>query len=448
MFYENKSVVMTIQRLKKYIEVFENQYLPRLKKLKNYYDNNNDTISHRTYTDITLPNWQISNAWANYISNISSNYFIGKGCTYNSANEQMLLDVNAILKYNDEVTVNNVLALNQSIFGYAVELMYLDDNTNIRFMPLDNKQIILIYDDSLESNLLYAIRFYYTKDIMFNSQKVLNVELYSRTGIEYYTEIKSKLTLVDSKPHYFKEVPINTFRNNNDCFGDFEKVIPLIDAYDVLASDSLNENESFNAAYLWFKNCGLSDKDIIEMKKNRIIITEDGTDDGAGASNISWLIKNGNPVETESNKSRVENDIHKFSFVEDMSGQAAKSHTSATQARLSMLGLEQLMANKESHFRQGLIRRVELICNILALKGTEYNFTDLTISFVRNIPQDSTVIADMISKLRGLASDETLLEQLPFINDVAAEKERLKAQNELNSYNLFTDLGGALTDEQ
>jgi hypothetical protein len=55
-------------------------------------------------------------------------------------------------------------------------------------------------------------------------------------------------------------------------------------------------------------------------------------------------------------------------------------------------------------------------------------------SFVRNIPVDNVVIADTISKLRGLVSDETLLEQLPFIVDIEQEKKRLEAQNSLNSY--------------
>ena len=36
----------------------------------------------------------------------------------------------------------------------------------------------------------------------------------------------------------------------------------------------------------------------------------------------------------------------------------------------------------------------------------------------------------MVNNLRGLVSDETLLAQIPFIKDVAAELERIEKQNE------------------
>jgi len=45
-------------------------------------------------------------------------------------------------------------------------------------------------------------------------------------------------------------VPIAIFENNEDQMGDFEKVIDLIDAYDKMESDSLNDFEYFVDAYL------------------------------------------------------------------------------------------------------------------------------------------------------------------------------------------------------
>lgn len=45
-------------------------------------------------------------------------------------------------------------------------------------------------------------------------------------------------------------VPISVFYNNEDELGDFESVITLIDAYDSLEADSLNDFEYFVDAYL------------------------------------------------------------------------------------------------------------------------------------------------------------------------------------------------------
>ncbi|MEL7646987.1 MAG: phage portal protein [Sedimentibacter sp.] len=441
-FYENKNVVMTTERIKKHIEIFQTRDLPRLEKLKRYYDSKNDTIMNRTFADTTKPNYRISNSWGDYIANISSNYFIGKPVTYNASDAEMLTELNAIFKFNDEMTINNVLALNQSIYGYSTELLYLDENSNVRFAPVDVRNLILIFENTIEQNLLYAIRFYKEADIL-TDKTVLNVELYSETEIKYFVEIQGVLTLIDSKEHFFNGVPINVYRNNVDCMGDYEKLLPLIDAYDLAQSDSSNERESFNEAYLVFRNTNLDNSDILTMKETRNIIIED-TENGMQSS-VDFLVKNGNPTESEANKTRIADDIHKFSYVEDMSGANAKSHTSATGARLSMLGLEQVMARKEANFRFALTRRIELICNLLNLKGASYDFRSISIAFVRNIPVDNVLVADTISKLRGLVSDETLLEQLPFITDIEQELKRLEAQNSLNSY---TNLFGGVEDEQ
>lgn len=432
--------------IKKYIEVFKSTQLPRLEKLKRYYDTKNDSITNRTFTDTSLPNNKIATSWGDYISNITSAYFIGKPVVYNSANTDMLNEINMIFKYNDEQVTNNTLALNQSIYGLAEELLYIDNDSNTRFAVVDPRQVILIYENTLEENLLYAIRFYSTENILTN-EKTLFVEVYTTDKIYYYKEIaEGGLTLIDEREHYFNGVPVNPYKNNPDCMGDFEKLIKLIDAYDFCMSDSQNERDSFNDSYMRFINTGLDETSIVEMKETRNIIV-DGVQDGI-QPNVDFLIKNGNPTETETNKQRIENDIHKFSYVNNMAADAQKSHTSATGAKLSMLGLEQTIAKKEAHFKYGLQRRIELLTNILNLKGANYDYRSITMSFTRNIPQDIGVTADTISKLRGLVSDESLMELLPFITNIEQEKQRLEAQNSLNSYaNLFNADGGDVVEQ-
>ena len=425
---------MTTERIEKYIEVFRYKYLPRLQKLKRYYDSKNDLISNREFADKTLPNNKIINSWADYVCNISTNYFIGKPVTYNAQNEELLSELNAIYRYNDEITTNNTLALNSSIYGYSVELIYLDNNSNVRFAPIEVENTILIYDNSIEKNLLYAIRYFEEQDILTN-QSILNVELYSETDIKYFTKAQnSTLILTGVSDHYFKNVPVNVYKNNFDLVGDFQKVMPLIDAYDVLQSTSLDENESFREAYLVFKNTNLDSDSILQMKETRNIVIED-TEQGM-QSDVDFLVKNGNPTESEANKQRIEDDILRFTFMGNMTEQ--KSHTSSTGSQLGLMGLEQVMSKKQAYFQFGLTRRIEIICELLNIKGNDYDFRDVSIVFTKNVPIDNVVIADTISKLRGLVSDETLLLQLPFIQDIEVEKERLTKQNELNSYaNLF-----------
>ncbi len=431
-------MVISTERILKYIEVFKYKYLPRLQKLKRYYDANNDKIMNRTFTDITLPNNKIAHSWGDFVSNISTNFFIGKPVTYNAKNTELLSELNAIFKYNDEITTNNTLALNESIYGYSVELVYLDENSNIRFAPIEVENTILIFDNTIEKNLIYAIRFFEEVDIL-TEKSILNVELYSETDIKYFVEIEGTLTLTEVQNHYWSNVPVNVYKNNIDCKSDFEKVISLIDGYDILQSDSSNENEDFRQAYLVFKNTNLDEESIINAKETRNIVIEDS--ENGMPSSVDFLVKNGNPTESETNKQRIENDILKFTYISDMSSAGQKSHTSSFGAQLSLIGLQQVMTRKEAFFRFALTRRIEIICELLNIKGNNYDFRDVSIAFSVNLPTDTNYIADAISKLRGIVSDETLLEQIPFIQDIEVEKERISKQNELNSYANFFNTG-------
>ena len=71
--------------------------------------------------------------------------------------------------------------------------------------------------------------------------------------------------------------------------------------------------------------------------------------------------------------------------------------------------------------KKALQRRVEIICGIASLKIGEEIFRDINIEFKRNIPEDITTGVDLVTKLKGLVSDKTLLSQLNFVDDVNAE---------------------------
>ena len=86
----------------------------------------------------------------------------------------------------------------------------------------------------------------------------------------------------------------------------------------------------------------------------------------------------------------------------------------------------------QAQMLKALQRRIELICGIAALKLGEEVFRDINIDFKRNIPVDESSIINLVNSLKGSVSDETLLAQIPFIDDVNAELERLNKQKQEN----------------
>ena len=63
-------------------------------------------------------------------------------------------------------------------------------------------------------------------------------------------------------------------------------------------------------------------------------------------------------------------------------------------------------------------------------EGKNYDYKDISVQFTRNLPTDLAGISDMISKLRDIASDETLLAQLPFVANPQLEIEKRKTEKE------------------
>lgn len=412
------------------VDIFEKKYLPRLQKLKRYYSAKNDTIMNRAFKDTTKPNNKIATPWSKYITDLTTAYFIGKGVSYNSTDTVLLDVVNRTSDYNDESSKNQQLAINASIYGIAYEQVYLyGEDAKIRYSVLDTETVIPIYSDDIEEDLIYAIRFYDASDI--TTDKVTRrIVLYGEDFITEYESENGNISLVSERPHFLGEVPINVYKNNSDCVGDSELLIPLVDAYDLSLSDTQNSREELLNSYLLFKNCNLDNDDqIVQMKQKRVISIED-TEQGMQSS-VEFLNKNTNDVELEQYTTRVERNIKMFSGIGDLE---TKSHQSATSAEMSMMGLTQNIAIKENYFRYALIRRIELICNALKLKGVVFDFSTIKATFTRNLPVDVGVMADTISKLRGLVSNETLIQQLPFITDVSSEMARLGKENDINTY--------------
>ena len=424
---------ITGEELIAYIEDFKAAQLPRLRKLKNYYDTKNEFIGKRVVRDNTKPNNKTATPYADYITTLLTGYFLGKPVTYDSLDPTLTEYIADLAARNKDSSHNQHLSKNASIYGVGYEILYLDHEKNLKYANLSPESVIPIFDNDIERTLRYAIRFYEVKDIGKDDVQLF-ASLYTDTEVQEYKIEGSGYSLIGATPHYFKGVPINVYLNNDDATGDFEKVIPLIDAYDVALSDTSNFREELNDSYLVFKNTNLDESDVLEMKSNRVICIEDSTE--GKISDVAWLNKDSKDSENENHKKRLDEDIKKFSYVSDL--ETAKSHTTATSAKIGLMGIEQVCADKEAHFRDGLYRRFTLIGNLERVKGYDLDASKIKMTFIRNIPIDLTVIADTVVKLSPIVSRETLLSQIPFVNNIQLEIERKEKEEsvnlELNAY--------------
>ena len=161
-------------------------------------------------------------------------------------------------------------------------------------------------------------------------------------------------------------------------------------------------------------------------------------------TDAKWLIKDEQDTTIENMKIRIDKDIHKFSNCPNLSDENFASNSSGIAIKYKMIGTENLIATKERKFKKGLQQRLELIAAINALKTSGFDWRAIDIIFTRNLPSNDVEVANMINTLSNIVSTETLLAQVPFVEDVQAEMEKLDKEREKNP---FYDIRLGLTGE-
>ena len=423
----NPEVELTTALVKKFIDSYKQNELPRLQKLEEYYEAKNEILK-RLMADETKPNNKIANPYASYITDTLTGYFMGEPISYSALDEKILEELNLIFEYNDEADENVELARACSIYGKAFELLYVDLDGAVRFKRLDTKECIPIFDDTIENDLLYLIRFYPEKD-WEQDKNFTWIEIIDKTATRRYraNENYGDMILVEEIPHYFGMCPIVIFKNNEEETGDFEKVISLIDAYDKMESDSLNDFEYFCDAYLALIGFTADADDVKTMKENRVLLLDKDTD-------AKWLTKDEHDSTIENMKIRIDKDIHKFSKCPNLSDEDFASNASGVAIKYKMVGTENLVSVKERKFKKGLQRRLELISILQDKKYSTFDWRAIDIIFTRNLPTNDTEIANMVNTLSSIVSTETLLAQLPFVENVQDEMERIDKEKEKNPF--------------
>lgn len=372
--------------------------------------------------DKSKPNNKIANAYASYITDTLVGYFIGEPISYTSNDDVLLQDLSMIFEYNDEADENAELAKNASIYGVAYEMLYLsEEDKMIRFKALNPKEIIPIFDKTVEQNLMAIIRYYDDYDVVDDKTYTL-VEVIDNTMVRRY-KMDNSFLLLEEYPHYFGMVPVAIYKNNEEERGDFENVISLIDAYDKMESDTLNDFEYFVDAYLALYGFTAEPEDVAQMKENRILLMDEGT-------SAEWLIKQTSDTYVENMKNRLDADIHKFAKCPNMADKEFASNASGVAIKFKLLGTENLVSIKERKFKRGLQQRLELMSMINSVLREGFDWRGIDIIFTRNVPSNDTDIANMVNTLKDIVSEETLLAQIPFVEDVQDELERLKQERE------------------
>lgn len=421
----------------------------RLSKLQKYYNNENTKIATRKYKNKNKPKNRLSHPYAQYITDTAVGYLLGKPVAYATEDKNLLEAMTDIFRYNDESDNNTTLAKMASIYGYAYEIMYLDKNAKPRFKAIDPSELIVCYDNTLEENIVLAIRYY--DEVVRNNdleETVTRLEVYTKPTENDKGEIIANgkiirgtirlesITLEDEEDYYFNDIPVNVYINNDELFGDFEKVLSLIDAYDQSQSDTANDFELFTNCMLVI-NGELIDDEQAENLNDVNLIQFLNSD-----SDAKYLIKDIQDTALENYKNRLNEDIHRFSFVPNMSDENFSNNASGIAMKFKLMGLENLIGVKEAKFKKGLMRRIELLCAYAKMKNnSDYSYLAIEPVFTRNTPNNELELSQIMQNLTGILSEETIIGMSPRVSDIQAEIERKEKEANKLYEDDYSELG-------
>lgn len=397
----------------------------RSRYLRSYYTGY-AAIKDRVLEDIGKPNNKLIAPYPSYITDILTGMFIGNPIVYGVQEEDKdeFNKIQEIFDYNDEQDENHELAKINSQIGRSFEIIYYDEvDKKIKFNELDPEQVIYAYDDNINPKPLFAI--YYNGEGDNFEARVFTREydaIYSGTDLEETYNNQNHAALVETGL-----IKVLESTNNNERLGDYERIIPLIDAYNKSISDTANDFEEFtDAILLLIGMLNTDEEDLKRIKTDRVI----NLMEGQGAE---WLTKTMNTEALENHKNRLDEDIHRFSKVPNLNDDKFAGNASGVALQYKMIGLQQTIAAKERKFKRFLQDRLQLIIAISKSIHEPINikFTDISIDFNPNLPKDLKENVEMVEKLKGIISESSAIAQLHVVDDVNAELEKMEQERDV-----------------
>ena len=398
----------------------------RFRKLENYYEGKHCILDR--IKDSKINNKVVTNH-AKAIVDTTTGYFMGKAVDY-VPSEEYQEEIDKLLdQYNEQSmeTIDSDIAENVSIMGSQYEYVYANEEAMPRSAIVNNCNSVIVYDDSVEHNKLFALMY----RPIFKLKKLDHWEIIymdSKIIRKYECNDKYINTIGEDIPHMFGKVPMIEYKNNSRKRGDFECVIELIDAYNLLMSDRINDKEQLVDAILCIYGADITPEQARMLKESRMIssLPQD--------AKLEYLIKNLQENQIDVLRQNLENDIYKISQTPNMTDKEFANNSSGVALKYKLMPFEQRVGKTEKSFTKGLKERFELYNNFLVNKSVmkPIPIKEISVIFTRNMPQNDYETSQMINNLSDVLSKETLLGQLSFVTDASEEVELMNKEKEEN----------------
>lgn len=438
--YRTEKEALTKEDIAEYIYNYESVYVPKYTNLLAYYKGKNTKIVSKQAPDPNNPDNRTPVPYGKKIVTTFTGYaYRPRYITYKSDNEAYLKSLQQTFNESNEHIKTSMHGKDTGIYGVSYELLYLGKSktttqAEVKMAVIDPREMILIYDYAIEPEKKIAIRFYST------AENAGSVQVYYNDRIEYYNfkrvamGIKPELVYERTEANFFGEIPVIKF-SMVDEMGVIEPVLPLIDDYDALVSDSMNEFDRFSHAYLRLVGMSLTDqvksaspgtiKSALQLLKYRRSFEQ-----LKNKEDVSFLTKD---IPTDYIKfmtDLVREQIHVQSHVPDL---GKDKEMSGIAVQRLMFDFENVVSSAEAEFDTALYERIRLITKFYnTVNRPAGTFDEITISHKRNAPLNLKEFADTAEVMKRAGFSSYLCADIMPDDIVPDVDEELKRQEEEN----------------
>ena len=398
--------------LKAALAQFDRQQ-PRLSRLWRYYQGRHDVLARVRLPG--QPNQRLVNGFPRYIAQVSASYLLGEPVRYEGPGQEAGTEaLRTLYRQAEADAVDLEAATHQAVFGRGLTLCYLDERGRARICALDPRSSFLVCDDTVERRPLFGAR------VLEGADGARQITLYLKNQVAVYGREgrfwKGRPALYR---HPFGEIPMTEYLNGQDARGDFEDVLPLVDAYDLLQSDRLNDRMQFADALLVLTGVmgiaeGISGEPgpgaMERLRQEKTLALPDSE------AKAEWLVKNPREKDVDVLRQALAEDIHKFSMTPDFADERFAGNASGIAIKYKLFNLEQRILTKERWFVKGLRQRARVMAGYLKQQGGPGLDADrLRIHIPRRLPTNELERAQALALLKDILPKDTLAANAPIL---------------------------------
>ena len=415
---------MTINLLSELIAKHKKLVKCRLRALQDAYEKNVYPFLLAPRKPAYKPDNRIPINFAKYLTDTFNGFCTGIPIKVTSDEERVAQYLEFLDQYNRMDDLNSELSKGADIQGACHELYYNDEDGEIGIAKVDRTESFFVYDDSILRRQLFFVRYYVGTD------KVERGSWSDDTYVQHFENRAGYRWTDEAYEHNFDYNPASEYFNNAERRGIFESEMPAINAYSKSLSEKANDVDYFADAYLKILGPKVESKDTQYIRDNRII-NFTGSPDGT-LPQVDFLQKPNADTTQENLLNRLERLIFHISMIANIDDENFGS-ASGIALRYRLQSMHNLYLVKSRKFTAAMQNRYRAIFSnpVAQTHGVHPDdWMSVRVKFTPNLPADILSEVQAAQQADGMLSQHTRLGMLTFLDDIQAEVDRIREEQE------------------